>query len=139
MIGELPAYALDPVNMRIGKRAVDLWLRSYIAKPQWLPRQGAACLWNSDNAACDRTLSWSLGDAIRERAYAADLAYRGLPAARHAELANWIARERPVPIFARQAAFDSATRQSGKSVEVNFQTALPLHVPSSKSSEADDA
>jgi hypothetical protein len=136
LIGTLPSYSLDPVNTRIGKRAVELWLRSYLAKPQWLPRQVAACLWNSESAACDRTLSWPLGDTIRERAYAADLSYRGLPVARHAELANWIDRERPALIAARQAAFDSAVRQSGKIVEANFQTTLPLQVPSSKKDHA---
>jgi hypothetical protein len=139
LIGALPAYALDPVNTRIGKRAVELWLRSYLAKPQWLPRQVAACLWNAESAACDRTLSWPLGDTIRERAYAADLSYRGLPVARHAELADWIDRERPALTAARQAAFDSAVRQSGKLVEANFQTTLPLQVPQTKSRGAGDA
>jgi hypothetical protein len=139
MIGGWPAYVFDPLWTRVGKRAVDLWLRSYLAKPQWLPRQVAACLWNAESAACDRTLSWPLGDTIRERAYAADLSYRGLPVARHAELAQWIARERPALTAARQAAFDSAVRQSPKPAEAVFQTTLPLQGPSSKSSDAGDA
>jgi hypothetical protein len=136
MIGGWPAYAFDPLWTRTGKRAVDLWLRSYLAKPQWLPRQVAACLWNAESATCDRTLSWPLGDTIRARAYAADLSYRGLPVERHAELAQWIDRERPALIAARQAAFDSAVRQSPKSVEADFQTTLPLQVPASKKDHA---
>jgi len=139
LIAGWPDWTFDPLWTRIGKRAVDLWLRSYIAKPQWLPRQVAACLWNAESAACDRTLSWPLGDAIRARAYAADLSYRGLPVARHAELAQWIDRERPTLTAARQAAFDSAVRQSGKSVEADFQTTLPLQVPQNKSRGAGDA
>ena len=136
LIGTLPSYSLDPVNTRIGKRAVELWLRSYLAKPQWLPRQVAACLWNAESAACDRTLSWPLGDTIRARAHAADLSYRGLPVERHAELAQWIARERPALTSARQAAFDSAIRQSPKPAEAIFQTTLPLHVRPGKNDPA---
>lgn len=121
---------------RIGKPAVELWLRPYLAKPQWLPRQVAACLWNAESAACDRTLSWPLGDTIRARAYTVDLSYRGLPVACHAELAAWIDRERPALTAARQAAFDSAVRQSGKIVEADFQTTLPLQVPPGKKDHA---
>ncbi len=129
LIGALPAYALDPVNTRVGKRAVELWLRSYLAKPQWLPRQVAAALWNVESAACDRTLSWQLGDTIRERAYAADLSFRGLPPDRHAELNDWIARERSALTCARTAAFASAVRGSAKPAEASEQANLPLPVP----------
>ena len=121
LVGELPAYAFDPVNTRIGKRAVDLWLRSYLSKPQWLPRQVAAALWNAESAACDRTLSWPLGDAIRERAFAADLSFRGLPPDRHGELNDWIAREWPALTCARTAAFASAARASAKPAEASEQ------------------
>jgi hypothetical protein len=124
-----PAYTFDPVNTRLGRRAVDLWLRSYIAKPQWLPRQVAALLWNSESALCDHTLSWPFGDQIRERAYTADLTFRGLPLARHSELSAWIERERPVLTSAREAAFASAVRASAKPVEASEQAYLPLLVP----------
>jgi hypothetical protein len=129
MIDGWPGYAFDPLWTRTGKRAVDLWLRSYLAKPQWLPRQVAAALWNAESAACDRTLSWPLGDTIRERANAADLSFRGLPPDRHAELNDWIARERSVLTCARTAAFASAVRASTKPAEASEQANLPLLVP----------
>lgn len=128
-IGELPDYVFDPVNTRLGRRAVDLWMRSYLTKPTWLPTQVAAALWNAESALCDRTMDSDLGDSIRERAYAADLLHRGLPPDRHAEINAWVARERSALTAARQAAFDSAVRQSGKIVEAPEQANLPLPVP----------
>jgi hypothetical protein len=122
MIGGWPDWTFDPLWTRVGKRAVDLWLRSYLAKPQWLPRQVAACLWNAESAACDRTMSWPLGDTIRDRAHAADLSFRGLPRERHDELADWIERERPHLTCAREAAFRSAVRAAAS----NSQTNPPL-------------
>jgi hypothetical protein len=89
----------------------------------------AASLWNAESALCDQTLAWPLGDVIRERAYAADLLVHGLPLDRHAELNAWIARERPALTAARQAVWDSAVRQFGKSAEPLEQVNLPLPVP----------
>jgi hypothetical protein len=129
LIGELPDYAFDPVNTRLGRRAVDLFLRAYLMKPPCTPRMVAACLWNAESAACDRTLSWPLGEAIRKRAYAADLLVHGLPLSRHAELNTWIVHERPALTAARQAVWNSAIRQSGKPAEALEQANLPLPVP----------
>ena len=70
-----------------------------------------------------------MGDVIRERAYAADLAFRGLPPDRHTEINAWIASERPALTAARQAVWNSVVRQSGKSVEALEQANLPLPVP----------
>jgi hypothetical protein len=129
LIGELPDYAFDPINTRLGRRAVDLFLRAYLVRPPYTPRMVAASLWNAESAACDRSLSWPLGDVIRERAYAADLLVHGLPLDRHAELNAWIARERPALTAARQAVWNSVVRQSGKPAEVLEQANLPLPVP----------
>ena len=128
MIDGWPSYVFDPLWTRIGKRAVRLWLRSYLTIPQFIERQVAAALWNVESAACDRTLSWSLGDEIRQRAYRADLTYRGLPEEQHAELNAWIARERPALIAARVAVWNNVIRQSGKLIEAPSQANLPLHV-----------
>ncbi len=129
LIGHWPSYVFDPINTRLGRRAVDLWLRSYWTKPPYTPRQVAACLWNAESALCDRTLSWPLGDVIRERAYAADLLVHGLPLDRHAELNAWIVRERSALTAARQAAWNSAVRQSGAPAGALEQANLPLPVP----------
>jgi hypothetical protein len=131
-IGDLPDYAFDPIHTRLGKRAIDLFLRAHLTKPQFTPRQVAACLWNAESAACDRTLSWPLGDQIRERAHRADLLFRGLPIERHAELNAWIARERPALTAARLAVWNSAVRVSGKPAEVLEQANLPLPVPAQR-------
>lgn len=131
-IGTLPSYAFDPVNTRLGKRAVELWLKSYLAKPAWLPAQAAAALWNAESALCDRTMDSTLGDSIRDRAYAADLQHRGLPPDRHAEINAWVAAERPALTAARQAVWDAFVRQSGKPAEAPSQVILPLPVPGAK-------
>lgn len=131
-IGELPAYTFDPVNTRLGRRAVELWLKAYLTKPAWLPAQVAAALWNSESALCDRTLESRLGGNIRERAYAADLTYRGLPPDRHAEIDAWVAAEHPALTAARQAVWNSHIRQSGTAVEAPSQVILPLPVPGAK-------
>ncbi len=131
-IGELPDYVFDPINTRLGRRAVELWLKSYLTKPIWLPKQAAAALWNAESALCDRTMASDLGDAIRDRAYAADLQHRGLPSNRHAEINAWVAAERPALTAARQAVWDSFVRQSGKPAEVLEQANLPLPVPQTK-------
>jgi hypothetical protein len=128
-IGAWPSWVFDPLWTRIGKRAIELWLRSYLMKQPWLPRQVAAALWNAESAACDRTLDWSMSDAIRERAYRADLLARGVPRARHEELMGWIARERPALTAARRAAFESAVRQPPRPEKALEQTNLPLPVP----------
>jgi hypothetical protein len=125
----LPGYTFDPVNTRLGRRAVELWLKSYLTKPEWLPKQAAAALWNAESALCDRTLGSDLGDSICDRAYAADLQHRGLPPDRHAEINAWIATERPALTAARQAVWDAFVRQSGKPAEALEQANLPLPVP----------
>lgn len=129
LIGKLPDYAFDPVNTRLGRRAVDLFLRAHLMKPPYTPRMVAACLWNAESALCDQTLSWPLGEAIRKRAYAADLLVHGLPLDRHAELNAWIAHERPALTAARAAVWNSVVRQSGKPIDAAEQVILPLPVP----------
>jgi hypothetical protein len=131
-IGEFPAYVLDPVNTRLGRRSVELWLKAYLTKPEWLPKQAAAALWNAESAQCDRTLGTELGESIRERAYAADLVHRGLPIDRHTEINAWVASERPALTAARQAIWNSVVRQSAAPVEALEQANLPLPVPAAK-------
>jgi hypothetical protein len=128
MISELPDWAFDPLWTRTGRRAVDLWLRSYWMKPLWLPRQVSAALWNSESGACRQTLSWSMSGELRDRAHAADLNARGVPADRHVELMDWVTHERPALFAARRAAFDSAIRAAGKSAEVNSRSNHPQQV-----------
>ena len=81
-IGEVPDYAFDPLRTRLGRRAVDLWLRSYLQKPPFDGRQVAIALWNSELAACARTLNWPLGQQIKEQAELADLYHYGVPVGR---------------------------------------------------------
>lgn len=66
---------------------------------------------------------------MRQRAYAADLTFRGLTPDRHAELTDWLARERPSLTAARIAVWNSFVRQSGKPAEVMEQANLTSHHP----------
>ncbi len=97
--------------------------------PPFGERQVAACLWNAESALCDRTLRWSMSDELRERAYAADLLYRGVPVERHRELNAWIDREHPALIAARTAVWNSVVRVSGTPAERLEQANLPFPVP----------
>jgi hypothetical protein len=127
-VGDMPAYAFDSVNTRVGRRAVDLFLRAHMARPPYAPRLVAAAIWNMESALCNRTLAWPLGDEIRQRAYRADLTCRGLPPDQHDALNAWITAERPALIAARQAVWNSAVREIGKPAEAPEQAILPLFV-----------
>jgi len=128
-VGDLPSFAFDPVNTRLGRRAVDLFLRAHMMKPSYPERLVAAAIWNSESALCDRTSAWPLGDEIRQRAHRADLTCRGLPVEQHDALNAWIATERPALIAARQAVWNGAVRGIGETVEAPKQANLPLPVP----------
>jgi hypothetical protein len=120
-VGELPSYAFDPLHTRLGRRAIDLWLRSYLQKPPFDGRQVSIALWNMEAALCARTLRWPLGEGFQEEAESADLTTRHLPLQRHGELRAWIAEERSVLLCARHAAWEGALRE--KTLEQ--QAALP--------------
>lgn len=113
-IGELPDYAFDPLRTRLGRRAIGLWLRSYMQKPPFDGRQVAAALWNLEAAACARTLNWPLGQEIKEQAAAADLVRCGVPVGRGAELMAWIVQERSVLSCARKAVWESTLRDGAQ-------------------------
>lgn len=110
LIGDLPDYAFDPLHTRLGQRAVELWLRSYMTRLPFTPRQVAIALWNGESAFCDRVLDWPLGLEIARCANAADLAARHVPKERRDELQAWVAQERAVLICARKAVWESQMR-----------------------------
>ncbi len=68
LIGHWPSYVFDPINTRLGRRAVDLWLRSYWTKPPYTSRQVAACLGTASSPTTgsrptdrdDLALAWKL-------------------------------------------------------------------------------
>lgn len=109
MIGPFPGYAFDPIRTRLGRWAIDQWLRSY-QFPPFDARQIAIALWNAESAACTRTLAWSLGAVIEQQARSADLLARGLPAERHDEIAAWIVKEQTALACARRGVWERALR-----------------------------
>ena len=110
LIDGIPEYAFDPHHTRVGRRAVELWRRTYLVPPPCTPRQIGMALWNVEAAACDRTLDWPVGQDMRRRAYRADLNIRGVPEDHHQELYTWVIREHAALTAARQAAWRSAHR-----------------------------
>jgi hypothetical protein len=110
LIGDLPDYAFDPLHTRLGQRAVELWLRSYMTKPPFSPRQVAAALWNEESAFCDRLLNWPLGLEIEGLARTCDLTVRHVPQERQEELCNWVVQEQPALKLARKAVWESEQR-----------------------------
>ena len=117
MIGDLPDYAFDPLHTRLGQRAIELWLRSYMTKLPFSSRQVAIALWNDESAFCDRVLGWPLGLEIARGANAADLAARHVPKERQDELRAWVVRERAVLTLARKAVWESQMRERPLSCE----------------------
>jgi hypothetical protein len=109
-IDGLPAFSLDPHHTRIGRRAIQLWHRSYLTPLPWTPRQTGMALWNIEAAACDQTLDWPAGLELRRRAYRADLLACGVPEHRQPDLYCWVMAEQDALTSARQAAWRSATR-----------------------------
>jgi hypothetical protein len=109
-IGELPDWAFDPIRTRLGARAIDLWLRSYLTRPLFTTGQVAAALWNRESALCARTLDWSFGRLIGEQACSTDLTLKGIAAERHAALNAWIDKEGAVLTAARNAVWQGFLR-----------------------------
>ena len=109
-LGGVPDYGLDPLRTRLGRRAVELWLRSYLEKVPFDGRQVMAGLWNGEAALCNQTLFWEAGGEIQRAAYQADLLVQGLALERHGELLGWIAQERAVLLCARQMVWQSHVR-----------------------------
>jgi hypothetical protein len=93
LIEGVPGYAMDPLHTRIGREAIDLWSKSYSRRLPWSTRQIGIVVWNSESAACDRTLLWSTGEGLRTRAHHADLIARGVPAADHDSITAWVRGE----------------------------------------------
>jgi hypothetical protein len=108
LIDGIPDYAFDPHHTRTGRRAVELWRRSYLTPPPWTARQIGMALWNIEAASCDRRLKWPLGEEIRRQAYRADLLAFGVPQEQQDALYLWILQELPALACARRAAWRSA-------------------------------
>lgn len=109
-LGELPDYALDPLRTRLGRRGVELWLRSYLEKVPFDSRQVMAGLWNAEASLSNQILFWEAGGQIQRAAYQSDLLVHGLAPERHEDLLAWIAQERPVLFAARQMVWQSHVR-----------------------------
>jgi hypothetical protein len=103
--GQIPDYGFDPLHTRLGRRAVDLWLRSYMERVPFEPAQIAIALWNTESAACWCHLVWGLSEQIRRKAEQRDLELRQLPADRHSALRDWIAKEAGVLTSVREAVW----------------------------------
>jgi hypothetical protein len=111
-LGGLPDYALDPLHTRLGRRAIELWLRSYLGKLPFEGRQVMAGLWNAEAALSNQVLFWATGGQIQKIAYQADLLAEGLTTERHDELVAWIAEEHSVLVAARQLVWRSHVKSS---------------------------
>lgn len=117
LIGDLPDYAFDPLHTRLGQRAIELWLRSYMTKLAFSSRQVAIALWNEESAFCDRVLGWPLGLKIARSANTADLAARHVPKDRQDALRAWVVRERAVLTLARKSVWESQMRECSSACE----------------------
>jgi hypothetical protein len=111
-IGGWPAYVFDPIRTRSGRRAVDLWLRSYLQRPLFDAGQVAAALWNWESAACRHQLHWPLGDLIAQEAHCADLLERDLALSRHSDIHDWVVAEQSVLSCARSAVWQGLLRHN---------------------------
>jgi hypothetical protein len=117
LIGDLPDYAFDPLHTRLGQRAIELWLRSYMTKLPFTTRQAAIALWNEESAFCDRVLDWPLGLEIGRCANAADLEARHVPKDRRDALRAWVVGERAVLSLARKSVWESQMRECSSACE----------------------
>jgi hypothetical protein len=109
-LGGIPDYGLDPLHTRLGRRAVELWLRSDLERVPFHIRQVIAGLWNAEAALCNQTLFWNGGGEVQKAAYEADLLAHGLSLERQEALSAWILRENSVLFAARQMVWRSQIR-----------------------------
>jgi hypothetical protein len=114
LINEIPDYAFDPLHTRLGRRSIEVWLRSYLRRPPFEVRQVAAALWNTEAALCDRTLDWPFAKEISGEAHSIDLLRQGIPLSRHDEIGAWLHAEHSVLACARKAVWESAQRDLTK-------------------------
>ncbi len=138
LIGSLPAFSLDPLHTRLGKRAIHLWRGAHLPilgdSKVFSAPQLAMGQWITEAAICDRTLDWSLGNTLRIRADAAEIAATGLAPARHADLMAFIASEQSSLLAARLHVWYTATKTaatkeaSPSTAERNSRSYLPLQV-----------
>lgn len=110
VIAGIPDYAFDPLHTRLGQRAVQLWLKSYLAKPAFTARQIAIALWNQESAFVSRSLRWPNGHEIQMHGENADLCARGLAPVSHSALRTFLTNEISVLRCVRQAVYESETR-----------------------------
>jgi hypothetical protein len=107
-VGDIPDYGFDPLHTRLGRRAIDLWLKSYLVSPGYTSAQIAIALWNLESAACARQLSWPLGEEIAEHGKAADLLNRGLAPGLNEQITAWVSEQSAVLFQARRAVWEAA-------------------------------
>lgn len=103
--GDIPDYGFDPLHTRLGRRAIDLWLKSYLERVPFEPAQVAIALWNKESAACGRTLVWELPTKLVPKAMAKDLELRQLPAHQHQALTSWLEGESDILRCVREAVW----------------------------------
>jgi hypothetical protein len=108
LIDAVPAYGFDPLHTRLGRRAIDVWMKSYITTPPFSASQVAIAQWNMESAACRRIMNWQLSDEIRAHGQAADLLHRGLSPDRHEEITDWVCAQQPILQQARSAVWEIA-------------------------------
>ncbi len=112
-IGGIPDYAFDPLHTRVGRRAVGLWIGSFLRRPSYTATQVAMALWNGEAAVLANRLTWPAGERLRVRAHAADLTSTGLPPRRHDEIREWI----DANILALQPARIAAWKEALKTTQ----------------------
>lgn len=108
LLRDVPSYGFDPLHTRLGRRAVEVWLKSYLSAPPFSASQVAIALWNMEAAASQRLLEWPLGEEIRAQGHTADLLTRGLILSRHVEIDLWIKEQFAVLQHARSAIWEGA-------------------------------
>jgi hypothetical protein len=115
--GTVPAYGFDPLHTRLGRRAIDVWVKSYLAPLPFSPGQIAIALWNIESAACRQSLAWPLAVEMRAHGEAADLLNRGLAPSQHGEINDWVCGQAPILMRAREAVWEVALAAQNSSAE----------------------
>jgi len=125
-LGGFPDFGLDPLHTRLGIRAVELWLRSYLTPPRYTVKQVAAALWNAESAACAMSRFWSQGTALQQAAYVADLARHGLGRSEQPGLWAWLRQEQATLRSVRRVLWHSYVQsQNRQEIEQSPLPSLP--------------
>ena len=91
----IPLYAFDPLHTRCGKQAVKEWMKQTPELRSFSPKQIGKAVFHTESVLCDRELSSSDLNSLKEKGVEVSLRHGCVPLDRHAELLGAVMKHMP--------------------------------------------